>query len=347
MQETTGIAYEMPLIPIRYVRLLVRFMEGKGIGQQALLSQGVIDEKTLNDPEALVSMKQTREVLGHVHRLLPEEMAAFQFGQQLDLVAHGLLGFTLLKRRSQRELVQMVVHYLRVALPVMDMDVQCAGENVHIRLSDIWPLEELRPFLVKVYMGSIHALISLVCKRLRFEFDFPAFLSDHEWQRLAPGSDVRFNSADNQVVVMLSDKQLSYRETDLPYYVADVYSKSGKPQENTAGNVMEVVMQVRQYLLNHPGRRATLEHVAEELGMSARSVRRHLGIAGLSFHDLRKQIRETFATRYLKDSRVPLTKIADILGYSDQASFTKAYRAWTGETPGYVRRRALEKGARI
>ncbi|WP_156493816.1 AraC family transcriptional regulator, partial [Alcanivorax sp. HI0007] len=35
---------------------------------------------------------------------------------------------------------------------------------------------------------------------------------------------------------------------------------------------------------------------------------------------------------------MPLEKIADQLGYSDQASFSKAYRSWTGRTPGEVRR---------
>ena len=35
---------------------------------------------------------------------------------------------------------------------------------------------------------------------------------------------------------------------------------------------------------------------------------------------------------------MPLDKIAEHIGYSDQASFSKAYRSWTGKTPGEVRR---------
>ena len=47
-----------------------------------------------------------------------------------------------------------------------------------------------------------------------------------------------------------------------------------------------------------------------------------------------------FATRYLVDTDMALEKIAEYLGYSDQASFSKAYRGWTGHTPGEVRRNA-------
>lgn len=337
MQDPTGMAYEVPMVTVRYARHLVRFMEGRGIGRHAMLSQGAVEEDLLHDPDALLSMRQIRDLIGQARRLLPDERAPFEFGQELGLAAHGLLGFTLLKRRTQRELVNMVVQYLRVALPIMDMEVNCNGDNVSIRLTDIWRLEDLRPFMAKIYMGSVHTLSSMVCKRFRFEFDFHSDLPAEQWQGLANGAEIHFGAGKNQVTMMLAEQMPRYDDTELPCYVADARSR----EHEQAGSVMEVVMLVRQYLLNNPGRRATLEQVAEQLEMSPRSVRRHLGIAGFSFHDIRKQIRQTFATRYLKDTRVSLPKIAEMLGYSDQASFTKAYRAWTGETPGSVRRSAL------
>src|SRR5690606_42118930 len=65
--------------------------------------------------------------------------------------------------------------------------------------------------------------------------------------------------------------------------------------------------------------------------------------AGTSFRELRNEIRESFATLYLKDTNVPLESISEKLGFSDQAGFTKAYRSWTGKTPGDVRRQARSK----
>lgn len=343
MQEPDGLAYEIPLVTVRYARHLIRFLEARGIGRQAVLSQGDLEEVTLHDPDAMLSMHQVKQLLTRFRDLLSDERAPFEFGQQLGLVEHGLLGFTLLKRRTQRELVNMVVQYLRVALPIMDMDITCSGDSIYIRLRDIWRLEEFRPFMAKVYMGSVHALASLVCKRFRFEFDFGTGLPLSDWQVLAESSDIRFGAGVNQVTLILSEHMPRYSDTELPLYLADMRSGVDQP----AGNIMEVVMRVRQFLLNNPGRRATLEQVAEHLDISARSVRRHLRLAGLTFHELRQQIRETFATRYLNDTRVPLTRIASMLGYSDQASFTKAYRSWTGTTPGIVRRQAHQNQSRL
>ena len=58
---------------------------------------------------------------------------------------------------------------------------------------------------------------------------------------------------------------------------------------------------------------------------------------------LRNEIRQNFATLYLTDTVIPLDSIAEKLGFSDQAGFTKAYRSWTGQTPGDVRRQARDR----
>lgn len=43
----------------------------------------------------------------------------------------------------------------------------------------------------------------------------------------------------------------------------------------------------------------------------------------------------------LADEHVPLTEVALLLGYSEQSSFSRAFRSWTGLTPRDFRSRAL------
>ncbi len=337
MYKTDGMAYEVPLISIRYARRFIRFMESRGVGEKALLQGVGLSEKELTDPETFLSMRQITAVLWRGMALLDDERAPFQFGQQLDLLGHGLLGFALLRQRDHRELVSMIVQYLRVSLPIVEMQVHCYGDQIRIGLRDVWDLGDLRPFMLKVYMGSIHSLSALICRRSFFEFDFPTGLGTADWKSVAEDAEMVFGTGANQVVLPLSGRPARDDDAALAYYLAGVRSR----EEVRGDETMEVVVRVRQHLMNHPGRDGTLEKVAEKMGMSARTIRYHLKLAGFSFHDIRNDIRKSFATRYLTDTRMPMQKIAEIVGYSDQASFTKAYRSWTGKTPGEIRKSVI------
>ena len=53
--------------------------------------------------------------------------AGFQFGQQLDLIAHGLFGCVLLSREILGKLIETVVQHLRICLPLIDMEFSLVG----------------------------------------------------------------------------------------------------------------------------------------------------------------------------------------------------------------------------
>lgn len=334
MQDANSMVYHVPLIAVRYVRHFFRFMQSRGVGRKALLEGIDLQPEAIDSPDTVLSMHQVMHIVRQAEHMLADERAAFQFGQELDLTRHGLLGFALIRQRDQRELIRMIVQYLRVSLPILDQRFNFSDDSITITLRDPWGLGELRPFMVKVYMGSIHALASLACSRFSFEFDFPTRLEGSSWREMVNDCEMTFDADVSRVTMRLSGRPVRDGESELAYYLAGARSK----EQVRVDDVMEVVMQVRQQIMNHPGRESALERVAERIGMSPRSLRRQLALAGFSFHDIRNEIRETFATRYLVDTRVPLDRIAERLGYSDQASFTKAYRSWTGRTPGSVRR---------
>jgi AraC-like DNA-binding protein len=52
--------------------------------------------------------------------------------------------------------------------------------------------------------------------------------------------------------------------------------------------------------------------------------------------------RRRFALSYLKDRRNSLAEIAFLLGYSEAAAFTRAFKRWTGLTPVAYRRQAAQ-----
>lgn len=83
------------------------------------------------------------------------------------------------------------------------------------------------------------------------------------------------------------------------------------------------------------------EHVATLAHLSQRTLQRRLAEAGTSFQDLRDRVRADIALKYLRQSSLQAAQIAEILGYSEPAAFTRAFRRQHGLTPSEARRAGL------
>jgi AraC-like DNA-binding protein len=81
----------------------------------------------------------------------------------------------------------------------------------------------------------------------------------------------------------------------------------------------------------------SIDDIARRLATSPRSLQRRLRDEGVTFADLVRRTREDLARRYLKDPGLTVTEVAYLLGFSEASAFSRAFRAWTGRTPGEFR----------
>ncbi len=82
--------------------------------------------------------------------------------------------------------------------------------------------------------------------------------------------------------------------------------------------------------------------VSRALGMSVATLRRRLKQENVRYTDIVEQLREQLAQRYLRDPARSLRDVAFLLGFSDIASFHKAFKRWTGMTPAEYRLNASD-----
>ncbi len=87
------------------------------------------------------------------------------------------------------------------------------------------------------------------------------------------------------------------------------------------------------------GKRPTLQQIARELCMSARTLQRRLTDADITFQQLVEDTRRELARHYLKHSSVELNEAAFLLGYEDANSFFRAFQGWEGTSSGEWRTR--------
>ena len=90
-----------------------------------------------------------------------------------------------------------------------------------------------------------------------------------------------------------------------------------------------------------PDGNCTIERCAEKMDLSVRTLQAKLSESQLSFSDILEEQRIALAENYLKQPQFTLDDVAANLGYSEQSSFGRAFKRWTGLTPKQFRQRIL------
>jgi AraC-like DNA-binding protein len=104
--------------------------------------------------------------------------------------------------------------------------------------------------------------------------------------------------------------------------------------------------QVHQRLRNsHYSQWPTLEAFALEQHLSPSTVRRKLEREGCSFQEIKDEVRRGVAFEQLRQSQSSITAIAEQIGFQEPSAFHRAFKKWTGESPG--RYRARFQGKRL
>ena len=102
-------------------------------------------------------------------------------------------------------------------------------------------------------------------------------------------------------------------------------------QASTTDRVRSVLLEIL------PAGMGSVDAVAQRLALSKRSLQRHLGDEGVSFQDVLNKVRQELAQHYLINSTISPGEISWLLGFQESNSFIRAFRSWTGKTPGAYR----------
>lgn len=189
-----------------------------------------------------------------------------------------------------------------------------------------------------VSLGSLHrAIVSLVGG------SYGLRTVDLPHQPLAPrsvyedffGVPVRFGrpAALLRLPSSLRDLPLAVRDESVRQMALDFLAR-----QSPAGDVLLTsrTQGALQQLLGTgaPG----IDDVARLLDVHPRTLQRRLADEGTTFAAVLDDVRQSVARRYLVTTDLPLSQVAGLLGFSEQAVLSRACRRWWGQTPREVRR---------
>ncbi len=173
----------------------------------------------------------------------------------------------------------------------------------------------------------------LLLDRLYFTFEAPPDPGDYN--DMFPARHY-FRSAENAIVFSrrFLDMPVVRGVDNVPDFVANL------PHLMSVQRVdLSLTAQIRRMLQE-------AEHVDElPLGLVARTlnrsedtIRRHLKVEGSHFSEIKESVRRDRAVYHLECLNTPINQIAYMLGFSEPSSFNRAFKRWTGQTPGDYRR---------
>ena len=101
-----------------------------------------------------------------------------------------------------------------------------------------------------------------------------------------------------------------------------------------------LVQRVAQTLASHPAHTHSAEGLSQLLNVSPRTLHRQLREEGATLQQLKDSVRRDRATELLLRTRRPIKQVAEAAGFQNEKSFIRAFKGWTGTSPGEFRRQA-------
>jgi AraC-like DNA-binding protein len=335
--------------PLRIAIAVQALVEG-GADAAALLAGTGLDEKALEDPDVRVSSLQLLSVANNAVRQGCGSDAGLRVGLRYHPSCYGMLGYAVLCSVSLRQAFDTSKRYIRLGNSMLDFDWTEGPESAvwtvpsfeELHLPDLSP--QLYRFIRDMSLASLLTVFKDVmgpwCMPLRVAFTGPP--PPHvDALASAFGCPLDFNQLRNELHYPLAwlDRAPQLANAITAAQVSRACARMVEEFKWQSG----LTRRVYHELTCTPGQFPDIEAVAATLCMTSRTLRRKLEAEGTSYSELLDGVRHALALDYLGTSMLSAADIADALGFSDTASFRRAFKRWTGASPADFR--AAPKGA--
>jgi AraC-like DNA-binding protein len=309
-------------------------------GVAELCDAAGLEPEALDDPSARLPLSQLACLYEAAARLTGDTAFGLRVGSRVDLRSFGIFGYILLNSATIGQAFSRLARYLALWTEGAGFRVEAEGKSA--RLS--WEyfdggIGETRhdcemSLLSAASLGLLRAR-DWRPREVHLRHAPPGRnTDDHRKLFRAP---VHFRMAANALI-------LDKAALDAPMLGADPALGellAGYADGQLVAKPESLARRARAAIRAALGEgRPSLAVLARRLGISARSLQRKLGEEGVSPRELLRTVRRDMAEEYLRDRRMPIARIAERLGFADATEFQRAFRAWTGMTPGGFRRAA-------
>lgn len=327
--------------PIAFIRAIVLAYRRYGIDPAGALAKADIDPAMLDDPTARVTAAQMELISGHAMQELDDEALGW-FSRRLPWGSYGLLCRASLGSPDLGVALKRWCRHHRLLTDDIGLALAVDKSVATLTITPNRPLGEMHEFcqvtLLRYVLGYACWAIDSRIPLLESCFPFPAPGHADAYPLMFPGP-LRFDAE-------LAAIRFDARYLDLPIR-RDEAALRAMLQRALPLTVLQyrrdrlLVEGVRRFLRDPANGAATAEIVAGSLNVSVRTLHRQLHEEGSSLQQLKDEARRTRAIELLNRSQRSIKQISALVGFRNEKSFARAFRAWTGVPPQTFRERKI------
>jgi AraC-like DNA-binding protein len=312
----------------------------KGANATELGRRSGVSASELSDPDARVALDRYKALVRAGQELSGDRALALHFGESTDLAELSIVGLMGEVSDSFGEAFQALSRYSRLAIDV-ELE-EGAEERLTLKRSGsrLWMVDTRScpndfpeitesAFARMVTMARRFGTLDLITA-VHVTHPKPDYVS--EYQRIFP-MPVTFNSRWN--ALQLRDDSWAAVRPRLPSrYMsqllrsrADLLLQAINVGATTRGLVEQAVLAALRT------GDVRMNRIAGQLGISRPTLFRRLLDEGVTFRQVVSEVRQRLAAEYLGQQKRSVAETSELLGFSDQASFSRAFKRWTGKNP--------------
>lgn len=324
--------------PAQYILILIDMLERQGVDRASLLAGTSFAATDVTTIGARIHDADFNQVVANAQALTGDPALGLQLGLRLNLSAHAVLGQAFITCADLAEAMELFLKYNHLLASSLQLEFATLGEQCVLTIVNSPRGVPIEFGYELFYGGLINTLRNLLnapdlCLRMEFPYPKPAH-ADLYYPVFGP--DLEFDSLRARILIpskLLGTKLPSSNPVLRNLYAAECARLLADLEEETS-----IAERTSRLLRKFEGQYPQLSQVAAMLNLSPRTYRRRLEAEQLSFQHLLDQVRTEHATRYLQNTRLPISNIAYLVGFSDASNFRRAYLKWTGRSPREVRR---------
>jgi AraC-like DNA-binding protein len=326
-------------------RVLLAACDQLGLDTDALTRSAAIDRRVIDDPDGRLPPEQVQALWEAAYRQSSTPHLALRAAQAIPLGAYRVLEYLVASAPTVGAAFSKISEYFAWIDTSARLPVEREATNYALGISvkgppDCVPLAAVE-FTFATCLLKVRALTHQDFKPIAID----AALTLPEGAKVLEdffGCPVRFSARHNRMLFDAATWALPSQHADPS--LLSVLEGHAKLLIAAIDSEPRLVAEVRQALYTY-GPSQSLSTVAKQLGMSARTLQRRLTDAGFLFADVANAVREDVARRLLRERNVAIAEAALVLGFSDQSSFTRSFKRWTGTTPAAFRQAAVSENS--